>query len=130
HVGSIYFTLWGVSQGNFDLVQSDAYGAALNSEPTITFTATSASNFLSAFSTLSSLVATGLSSTSLLSALDITGGVGKNVFQATFNGQIANIFTYSSANDSFNGTGSQWDVINNFNEGVDKLDFRQLANDT
>src|SRR5439155_23276292 len=44
-------------------------------------------------------------------------------------GQIANIFTYSSANDSFNGTGSQWDVINNFNEGVDKLDFRQLIND-
>src|SRR5216683_851821 len=129
-VGSKYFTLWGVSQGSFDLVQSDSFGNALNSTPPITFTATSASSFLSAFSTVSSLVATGLSSTSLLSALDIAGGVGKNVFQATFNGQIVNIFTYSSANESFNGTGSQWDVINNFNEGVDKLDFRKLANDT
>ncbi|SIO49174.1 hypothetical protein SAMN05443247_06378 [Bradyrhizobium erythrophlei] len=130
HVGSKYFTLWGVSEGNFDLVQSDAYGTALNSAPLVTFSASSASSFLSAFLTNVNLVATGLTSTSLLTALDIIGGVGKNVFQATISGQIVNIFTYASANDSFNGTGSQWDVINNFNEGVDKLDFRQLIKDS
>ncbi len=74
-VGGKYFTLWGVSQGNFDLVQSDAYGTALNSAPLVTFGASSASSFLSAFLTNVNLVATGLTSTSLLTAFDITGGV-------------------------------------------------------
>src|SRR6266581_4724680 len=121
-----YYTLAATSQNNFTLVKSDAYGNSLATP--ITFSATSASTFLSAFSS-GGAASSGLSSTSLLTALDITGAVGKNVFQATTNGQIVNIFTYASANDSFNGTGSQWDVINNFVEGVDKLDFRQLITD-
>ena len=121
-----YYTLAATSTDNFTLTQSDAYGNTIGL--TQTFHASSASTFLSAFSS-SPLVGDGLSNTSLLTALDINSVVGKEVFQATTNGVIANIFSYATANDSFNGTGSQWDVINNFNEGVDKLDFRKLDTD-
>ncbi|WP_181182948.1 Ig-like domain-containing protein, partial [Mesorhizobium sp. B3-2-1] len=124
-----YYTLWATSLNNFDLVQSDNYGNPLAGASAITFSANSASTFLSAFSSNASLAGSGLSGTSLLTALDINSSIGKNVFQATLNGQITNVFSYGTATDSFNGTGSQWDVINNFNEGVDKLDFRKLLND-
>jgi hypothetical protein len=117
--GNNYWTLMATtpqstasSQYNFTLIQSDLYANALSGGATVTFTANSASAFLNAVST-APLAATGLSATSLLEALDINSGGGKNVFQATINGQITNIFSYASANDSFNGTGSQWDVINN-----------------
>ena|SRR5258708_4042549 len=43
-VGSQYFTLWGVSQGSFDLAQSDSFGTALSPTPPIAFTASNASN--------------------------------------------------------------------------------------
>ena len=125
----LYYTLKATALESFTLVQSDQYGNAISGATPVTFSANSASAFLSAFSTNLQLISSGLSSTSLLTALDITGGVGKNVFQATLNGEIANIFSYASATDSFNGTGSQWDVINNFNEGVDKLDFTKLLID-
>ncbi|MBZ9848180.1 Ig-like domain-containing protein, partial [Mesorhizobium sp. CA14] len=125
-----YYTLLATSLNNFELVQSDNYGNALAGASAVTFSANSASTFLSAFSSNASLAGSGLSGTSLLTALDINSTIGKNVFQATLNGQIANIFSYGSANDSLNGTGSQWDVINSFNEGVDKLDFRKLLNDS
>ncbi|WP_143748512.1 Ig-like domain-containing protein, partial [Mesorhizobium carmichaelinearum] len=124
-----YYTLWATSLDNFSLVQSDHYGNPVAGAPAVTFSANSASAFLSAFSSNPGLAGSGLSSTSLLAALDINSDIGKNVFQSTVNGQIANVFSYVSANDSFNGTGSQWDVINNFKVGVDKLDFRKLLND-
>ncbi|TPK70433.1 hypothetical protein, partial [Mesorhizobium sp. B2-4-17] len=124
-----YYTLWATSLDNFSFAQSDHYGNLLAGSPAVTFSAHSASAFLSAFSSNPSLVGSGLSSTSLLASLDINSSIGKNVFQATVNGQIANVFSYASATDSFNGTGSQWDVINNFKAGVDKLDFRKLLND-
>ncbi|TPK90678.1 Ig-like domain-containing protein, partial [Mesorhizobium sp. B2-4-12] len=124
-----YYTLWATSLDNFSFAQSDHYGNLLAGSPAVTFSANSASAFLSAFSSNPSLAGSGLSSTSLLASLDINSSIGKNVFQATLNGQIANVFSYASATDSFNGTGSQWDVINNFKAGVDKLDFRKLLND-
>src|SRR5436190_18939728 len=73
-VGSKYYTLWGVSQGNFDLAETDSFGTALYSTAPLNFNASTASTFLSAFSTNSSVAATGLTSTSLLTALDIAGG--------------------------------------------------------
>src|SRR5437899_4494154 len=124
-----YYTLSATSLDNFSFAQSDHYGSPLAGALPFAFSANSASAFLSAFSSNPILASSGLSSTSLLAALDINSSIGKNVFQATLNGQIANVFSYASANDSFNGTGSQWDVINNFNEGADKLDFRKLLND-
>ena len=132
-----YFTLTGSTDNAghhfFAVTLTDQSGNQTGSTSgPLAVTATTASLFISQVAIAASAIGggSGLSSTSLLDALDITGGSGKNVFQATTNGQIANIFTYSTATDSFNGTGSQWDVINSFNVSVDKLDFRQLVNDT
>ena len=119
-----YYTLYGAGIDAFTLVQTDSLGNALVIGSPPQFQATTMQSFLSA------VAATGLQGASYLTSLDITGGAGKNVFQTTVNGQIADIFSYASANDSFNGTGSQWDVINGFNQGVDKIDLRKLVADS
>jgi hypothetical protein len=95
---------------NFTLVQSsDLNGDPLSGGTSLSFTANSVAAFLRALSAGTTLAtSTGLSDTSLLASLDINSGIGKNVFQATINGQIANIFSYSSAKYSLNGTGSQF----------------------
>jgi len=132
-----YFTITGftASSGNhyFVVSQSDQNGfiTGNSSGPIYVTSSTTASAFVTAATNAAATIGGGstLLSSSVLAVIDASSAVGKEVFQATLNGQIENIFSYSSATDSFNGTGSQWDVINNFNEGTDKLDFTRLVND-